>query len=167
MTALFRGEDASYLYASPERHLTIRNGRAQINPIAGTMKIGDPDTFHQRLEDFALRDTKEAQELTMLLDEGTKMIAQFCPHGHIEGPFLRETGAVIHTEYRISGKVVPHTHVIDALRATLNAPTLTGSPINRACEIITRLERITRGYYGGVFGVYRNHGNLDSAIAIR
>lgn len=80
MTALFRGEDASYLYASPERHLTIRNNRAQINPIAGTMKIGDPGTFHKRLEDFALRDTKEAQELTMLLDEGTKMIAQFCPH---------------------------------------------------------------------------------------
>lgn len=80
MTALFHGEDTSYLYASPERHLTIKNNRAEINPIAGTMKIGDPDTFHQRLEDFALRDTKEAQELTMLLDEGTKMIAQFCPH---------------------------------------------------------------------------------------
>ncbi len=80
MTALFRGEDVSYLYASPERHLTIRNDRSQINPIAGTMKIGDPDTFHKCLEDFALRDMKEAQELTMLLDEGTKMIAQFCPH---------------------------------------------------------------------------------------
>ncbi len=34
-------------------------------------------------------------------------------------------------------------------------------------KIIARLEEITRGYYGGVFGVYRNHGNLDSAIAIR
>lgn len=140
MTALFRTKDASYLYASPERHLTIRNGRALTNPIAGTMKIGDEETFQKRLEDFAFRDTKEAQELTMLLDEGTKMIAQFCPHGQIEGPFLRETGAVIHTEYRISGKVVPPTHVIDALRTTLNAPTLTGSPINRACEIITKLE---------------------------
>lgn len=74
---------------------------------------------------------------------------------------------MIHTEYEIEGKVVSGTHVIDALRKTLNAPTLTGSPINRACEIIAHLEEITRGYYGGVFGVYRNKGNLDSAIAIR
>lgn len=62
---------------------------------------------------------------------------------------------------------MPSTHAIDALRRTLNAPTLTGSPINEAAKIIARLEEITRGYYGGVFGVYRHHGNLDSAIAIR
>ncbi len=63
--------------------------------------------------------------------------------------------------------MVPGTHVIDALRKTLNAPTLTGSPINRACEIITRLEEVSRGYYGGVFGVYKNSGNIDTAISIR
>lgn len=74
---------------------------------------------------------------------------------------------MIHTEYRISGRIVSGTHVIDALRKTLNAPTLTGSPINRACEIIAKLEEISRGYYGGVFGVYKNSGNIDTAIAIR
>lgn len=167
MTALFRTPETSYLYASPERHLTIRDGRATTNPIAGTMKIGDSETFQSRLEQFAFHNEKEAKELAMLLDEGTKIIAEFCPHGEIEGPFLRETGAVIHTEYRISGKVVSGIHVIDALRKTLNAPTLTGSPINQACEIIARLEEVSRGYYGGIFGVYKNSGNIDTAIAIR
>ncbi len=84
MTALFRTSEASYLYASPERHLTIRDGRAITNPIAGTMKIGDPDTFQSRLEQFVFHNEKEAQELAMLLDEGTKIIAEFCPHGEIE-----------------------------------------------------------------------------------
>ncbi len=167
MTALFHTPDHAYAFASPERHLTIRNKRATINPIAGTMRIGDEESFDARLTEFLMKDKKERQELTMLLDEGTKMIARFCPHWHIEWPFLRETGAVIHTEYIIAGKVVPGTHAIDALRRTLNATTLTGSPINEAAKIIARLEEITRGYYGGVFGVYRNHGNLDSAIAIR
>jgi 2-amino-4-deoxychorismate synthase len=167
MTALFRTSDHAYAFASPERHLTIRNNRATVNPIAGTMKIDDEETFDERLTEFLMQDEKERQELTMLLDEGTKMIARFCPHGHIEWPFLRETGAVIHTEYIIAGKIVPRTHAIDALRRTLNAPTLTGSPIHEAAKIIARLEEITRGYYGWVFGVYRNHGNLDSAIAIR
>jgi 2-amino-4-deoxychorismate synthase len=167
MTALFRTPEHAYAYASPERHLTIRNNRATVNPIAGTMKIGDEETFDERLTEFLMQDEKERQELTMLLDEWTKMIARFCPHGHIKWPFLRETGAVIHTEYIIAGKVVSGTHVIDALRSTLNAPTLTGSPINEAAKIIARLEEITRGYYGWVFGIYRNHGNLDSAIAIR
>lgn len=54
----------------------------------------------------------------------------------------------MHTEYIIAGKVVSETHAIDALRRTLNAPTLTGSPINEAVKIIARLEEITRGYYG-------------------
>ncbi len=84
MTALFRTSEASYLYASPERHLTIRDGRATTNPIAGTMKIGRPETFEERLEQFAFRNEKEAKELAMLLDEGTKIIAEFCPHGEIE-----------------------------------------------------------------------------------
>lgn len=84
MTALFRTSEASYLYASPERHLTIRNGRATTNPIAGTLKIGDESTFQSRLEEFAFRNEKEAKELAMLLDEGTKIIAEFCPHGEIE-----------------------------------------------------------------------------------
>lgn len=84
MTALFRTPNHAYAFASPERHLTIRNNRATINPIAGTMKIGDVDTFDDRLEKFLMQDEKERQELTMLLDEGTKMIARFCPHGHIE-----------------------------------------------------------------------------------
>ncbi|MCB9807193.1 chorismate-binding protein [Candidatus Peribacteria bacterium] len=84
MTALFRTPESSYLYASPERHLTIRDGRATTNPIAGTMKIGHPETFEERLEAFALHNEKEAKELAMLLDEGTKIIAEFCPHGEIE-----------------------------------------------------------------------------------
>jgi len=167
MTALFQTPEHSYLFASPERHLTIRNSRAHINPIAGTMKIGNHETLDTRLEEFLMDDEKERRELTMLLDEGIKMIARFCPHGHIEWPYIRETGAVIHTEYAISGKVVPHTHVIDALRRTLNAPTLTGSPINRACEILSQIEWITRWYYGGVFGIYKNGSNLDTTIAIR
>ncbi len=84
MTALFRTPEASYLYASPERHLTIRDGRATTNPIAGTMKIGRSETLEERLEQFAFRNEKEAKELAMLLDEGTKIIAEFCPHGEIE-----------------------------------------------------------------------------------
>lgn len=84
MTALFRTPDHTYAYASPERHLTIKNNRATVNPIAGTMRIGDEETFDERLTEFIMNDEKERQELAMLLDEGTKMIADFCPHGHIK-----------------------------------------------------------------------------------
>lgn len=69
MTALFRTPEHAYAYASPERHLTIRNNRATINPIAGTMKIGDEESFDVRLTEFLMQDEKELQELTMLLDE--------------------------------------------------------------------------------------------------
>jgi len=48
------------------------------------MKIGNHETLDTRLEEFLMDDEKERRELTMLLDEGIKMIARFCPHGHIE-----------------------------------------------------------------------------------
>lgn len=69
MTALFRTPEHAYAYASPERHLTIKNKCATINPIAGTMKIGNEETFDDRLTEFLMKDKKERQELTMLLDE--------------------------------------------------------------------------------------------------
>jgi anthranilate synthase component 1 len=57
--------------------------------------------------------------------------------------------------------------VIDVLRATLPAGTVSGAPKVRAMEIIDELEPTKRGPYAGVVGYLDFSGNLDTAIAIR
>lgn len=74
---------------------------------------------------------------------------------------------MIHTEYRLVGKRKKDLDSLDALRQTLHAPTLVGSPEESASHIIQKYENQSRGYYGGEIGILKPDGTLDTAILIR
>lgn len=163
--------DKFILAATPERHLEVAGTQTIMTPIAGTLRKEDRESFKARLDDF-LRDEKEINELFQVLDEEMKMMGLICPQGgKIEGPYLREVGAVVHSEYNLVGKRTLHS--IDALRETLHAPTVVGSPMESAARVIAKYEPESRGYYAGEIGVYRRprstapDGDIDSAILIR
>lgn len=158
-----------FLGATPERHLEIQEKKVLMNPIAGTMKKKCEEGFFERLCAF-VTDTKEVHELFQVLDEELKMMAKICPGGgEIQGPFLRETGAVIHTEYLLKGERAKQQELssIDALRQTLHAPTLVGSPEESAARIIDTYESSSRRYYGGEIGILHPEDLLDTGIVIR
>jgi phenazine biosynthesis protein phzE len=157
--------------ATPERHLEIRGNETVMVPIAGTLRKEDRSTFEARLDRF-LADPKEINELFQVVDEEMKIMGVICPDGgEVEGPFLREIGAVVHTEYRLVGRRGKDT--MAALRRTLHAPTVVGSPMESAARIIHKYEPQSRRYYAGEIGIYANprtdlpNGDLDSAILIR
>jgi len=157
--------------ATPERHLEIRGDETVMVPIAGTLRKEDRETFEAGLDRF-LADPKEINELFQVVDEEMKIMGVICPDGgEVEGPFLREIGAVVHTEYRLAGRRGGDT--LAALRRTLHAPTVVGSPMESAARIIHRYEPESRRYYAGEIGVYSNprtdapNGDLDCAILIR
>jgi phenazine biosynthesis protein phzE len=157
--------------ASPERHLEVRGNETIMVPIAGTLRKEDRGTFVARLDRF-LADPKEINELFQVVDEEMKIMGVICPDGgEVEGPFLRDIGAVVHTEYRLVGRRGRDT--ISALRRTLHAPTVVGSPMESAARIIHKYEPESRRYYAGEIGIYSNprtdipNGDLDCAILIR
>ena len=145
ITFLFSdGKGGYFVGSSPERQLEIRNGKAIKNPIAGTMPKGDKKDFQERLDLF-LKDKKEINELSQILDEELKIMSQICPKGgKILGPFIRESGAVIHTEYKLVGH--SHKSAIESLKASFHAPTLVGSPLKSAFRIIAKREKYSRRY---------------------
>ncbi len=166
LTFLFSdGEGRYFVGASPERQLEIHDETVIKNPISGTMPKGELQDFPERLQAF-LEDQKEINELSQILDEELKIMSQICPRGgKITGPFLRESGAVIHTEYHLLGhSKKPATF---ALRISLHAPTLVGSPLESAFRIIARRELESRRYYGGEIGILEKSGDMYSAIMIR
>ncbi|WP_324605580.1 anthranilate synthase family protein [Streptomyces niger] len=161
--------DRTFVGASPERHISLHDGLAVMNPISGTYRYPPSGPELPGIMSF-LADRKETDELYMVVDEELKMMAQICPEGgRVVGPYLKEMGSVAHTEYFIEG----HTDrdVRDVLRETLFAPTVTGSPLESACRVIERYEPQGRGYYSGVAALISRdeHGarSLDSAILIR
>lgn len=154
--------------ASPERHVSAREGRVMMNPISGTLRHGDHQPTEGELLDF-LADRKESEELVMVVDEELKMMSAVCPGGGVmRGPFLKPMSKLTHTEYLLEGTSTLDTREI--LRLTMFAPTVTGSPMGNACRVIARHESSGRGYYSGVLARFtpRLGGyDLDAPILIR
>jgi phenazine biosynthesis protein phzE len=161
--------DRTFVGATPERHITLRNGVATMNPISGTYRYPASGPTLPQVMDF-LADQKESDELYMVLDEELKMMTRICEPGvRVVGPRLKEMARLAHTEYFIEGS--SRWDVRDILRQTMFAPTVTGSPLENACRIISRHEPAGRGYYSGVVALIGRDASgdrtLDSSILIR
>jgi phenazine biosynthesis protein phzE len=151
--------------ATPERHVSVADGLTMMNPISGTFRHDGT----RELADF-LNDRKEIDELYMVLDEELKMMAAVAKHGgQVIGPYLKRMAHLTHTEYLLAGH--GSLDVRDVLRATMFAPTVTGSPVENACRVIARHERRGRGYYAGVLALLghddEGRQTLDAPILIR
>lgn len=154
---------------SPERHVSLAGGNAVMNPISGTYRYppGGPD--HDEVLEF-LSNPKEANELWMVLDEELKMMGRVCDlGGRVIGPGLKQMSRLAHTEYLIEGRT--SLDALSILRETLFAPTVTGGPLESACEVISRYEPEGRGYYAGVAALIGHDAlgapAMDSTILIR
>ncbi|MDQ1018257.1 anthranilate synthase family protein [Streptomyces afghaniensis] len=159
----------TFVGATPERHVSLRDGVAAMTPISGTYRYPASGPVLSEVMEF-LTDGKETDELYMVLDEELKMMARVCQGGgRVAGPFLREMAWLAHTEYVIEGR--SDLDPRDVLRETMFAPTVTGSPLENACRVIARYEPRGRGYYGGVAALIGQDADgartLDSAILIR
>ncbi len=159
----------TFIGATPERHISVHDGVAVMNPISGTYRYPASGPALDDLLGF-LADQKETDELYMVLDEELKMMARVCTAGgHVVGPFLKEMARVAHTEYFIEGRTDRDPREI--LRETMFAPTVTGSPVESACRVIRRYEPQGRGYYSGAIALIGRDAagarTLDSAILIR
>ena len=125
-------------------HVSAEAGIVTMNPISGTFRHPEGGATVDNLSEF-LRSTKETEELFMVVDEELKMMSAVCTDGgRITGPHLKEMSRLTHTEYMLRGssKLDPR----DILRETMFAPTVTGSPMQNACTVITRTEPSPRSW---------------------
>ena len=168
-TFLVHTGHGTLLGASPERHVGLDAGRVTMNPISGTYRYPPGGPELEGVLDF-LEDPKEIDELYMVVDEELKMMSLVCEDGgRITGPRLKQMARLAHTEYFLEGRSRRDPREI--LRGTLFAPTVTGSPLESACQVIRAYEPEGRGYYAGAAALFGRDADggaaLDSAILIR
>ncbi len=171
---LFLKTEQGYLVgASPEQHLLYKDGSLSMTAISGTKKVSN-DLASSVTE--LLNDKKEQNELFMVVDEELKMMCEMCDVApKVTGPHLRVMSEVIHTEFSIDGRT--KLNPISALRLSMFAPTVVGSPLENAMRVIARTEHSGRKYYSGVFVEIGSQTDektkslgqpmLDSSILIR
>ena len=154
--------------SSPETHCRIENGRAYIDPIAGTTKrTGDIEADRQGAE-YLRNDPKENAEHVMLVDLARNDLSRNC-HG-VKVDFYKDLqyySHVIHLVSRVSGILDADADPIKAFIDTFPAGTLSGAPKVRAMQLISEYEPHNRGAYGGCIGIIGLDGSLNQAITIR
>ncbi len=156
--------------ASPELHVRCEEGKVEIRPIAGTRRRGKNETEDVALEKELLADPKERAEHVMLVDLARNDIGRVCDFGSVavkDLMFIERYSHVMHIVSQVEGKLAAEKTNYDLMRATFPAGTVSGAPKIRAMQIISELEKTTRGTYAGCVGYFSFNGNLDTCITIR
>ena len=154
--------------SSPETHCRIENGRAYIDPIAGTTKRTGNKEQDKKNAIFLRNDPKENAEHVMLVDLARNDLSRNCHDVKVD--FYKDMqyySHVIHLVSRVSGQLENGADPIKAFIDTFPAGTLSGAPKVRAMQLISEMEPHNRGAYGGCIGFIGLNRNLNQAITIR
>ena len=156
--------------SSPEVMVRLTGRLVESRPIAGTRpRTGNPTEDRIAVEEL-MADEKEAAEHVMLVDLARNDLGRVATTGSVEVTEFRKVEAyshVFHLVSHVKGELREGLDALDVIRATFPAGTLSGAPKVRAMEIISELEPVKRGFYGGAVGYLDYGGNMDTCIAIR
>ncbi|HEY3785751.1 MAG TPA: anthranilate synthase component I family protein [Steroidobacteraceae bacterium] len=162
--------DVTVAGSSPEALVKLKDGRAQLRPIAGTRPRSD-DVATDRAREAELRaDPKENAEHVMLVDLARNDLGRVARPGsvHVE-PYqaIERYSHVMHIVSGVHGQLAEGCDAFDLFAAAFPAGTLVGAPKVRAMQIIDELEPTNRDLYGGTVGYFGARGDMDQAITIR
>jgi anthranilate synthase component I len=154
----------SLVGSSPETLVKCEEGRASLNPIAGTTRSGEGDA--ERL----LASEKDRAEHVMLVDLGRNDLSRVCRPGTVRVERFLEPERFSHVTHLVSevaGELQDGVDPFGLLRACFPAGTVSGAPKVRAMQLISELEGYRRGPYAGAVGYVLPGGTMDTCIAIR
>ena len=162
--------DQQIIGSSPEVLVRVIGDTITVRPIAGTRPRGRTPEEDQQLEKELLSDPKELAEHLMLIDLGRNDVGRVAATGSVrvtEQMITERYSHVMHIVSNVTGRLREGLSIIDVLRATFPAGTVSGAPKIRAMQLIDELEVNQRGIYAGAIGYISWAGNMDLAIAIR
>ncbi|MFT4093739.1 MAG: anthranilate synthase component I family protein [Niabella sp.] len=160
--------DYKLMGSSPESQLIIKNGKAIVHPIAGTVKRTGDDKVDEAETIRLENDPKENAEHVMLVDLARNDLSRGCTNVNVV--HFREThfySHVIHLVSEVTGEVKDTTNSFELFAKTFPAGTLSGAPKIKAMQLISELEPTSRSYYAGAVGFMGFDGSCNQAIMIR
>lgn len=155
--------------ASPELLVSVDGRSVRSHPLAGTApRTGDPTT-DARLAAELISSTKDQIEHRVVIDMVRDTLLPHCSYLDWEAePSIVTVANVQHLGTEIEGALSePAPHVLDLVRALCPTPALGGHPSDAALDLIRRVERTERGWYGGAVGWIDACGNGAFAVTIR
>ncbi len=154
--------------SSPESQIKIKEGKAFINPIAGTSPRTGNDEKDKNLALKLAADPKERSEHVMLVDLARNDLSRHGSDVKVESySEVQFYSHVLHMVSTVSAKLNGTSSSINMFMDTFPAGTLSGAPKYKAMQLIDLYENQARSYYGGAIGYIGFDGSLNHAIMIR
>jgi menaquinone-specific isochorismate synthase len=158
-----------FVGASPELLVSIVGGEVSSHPLAGTaQRTGDP-AIDAQLATSLLSSAKNQIEHRIVIDAVHDTLLPWCSYLDWEPEAsIVAVANVQHLGTHMSGRLSePFLHVLDAVYALSPTPALGGFPRDKALQLISDVEGMSRGRYGGAVGWFDSQGNGVWAVAIR
>lgn len=165
-----RFDGTSLVSSSPERLVSVRGGRVQTRPIAGTRPRGTGQSSDIHYSRELLAHPKERAEHVMLIDLERNDLGRVCKAGSISVNELMKLESYTHVHHIVSnvqGELREEITPSEVIKAVFPGGTITGCPKVRCMEIIAELENSSRGAYTGSMGYINRNGDMDLNILIR
>ena len=161
---------AQILCASPECFLSVKEGIVETRPIKGTRPRMMDSSHDAKVAHELLHSSKDRAENLMIVDLLRNDLGKSCVPGSVQVPKLFELKSyaqVHHLVSTVTGQLADGQDALALLRNCFPGGSVTGTPKQRAMQIIEQLEPNRRGVYCGVIGYVGYDGNMDSNITIR
>ena len=155
--------------SSPERLVSVREGRVQTRPIAGTRPRLEGDDEAERIREL-VGHPKERAEHVMLIDLERNDLGRVCVPGSVEVDELMVVESYTHVHHIVSnvrGRLRDGASPGEVIAAVFPGGTITGCPKVRCMQVIAELEGRGRGAYTGSLGYLDRNGDMDLNILIR
>jgi isochorismate synthase len=164
------GRGSVFLGASPERLVSLREGRVDADAVAGTGRVNpsaDPGA-RAAAASALLADRKQRLEHSVVVRD---IVAGLSPHCadlvSDPEPSVAPHHHLLHLRSRVSGIARAGTHVLDLVAQLHPTPAVAGSPRASALEFIREWEPRERGWYAGPIGWLDADGDGDFTVGLR
>ena len=160
----------SFIGASPERLLSITDGRFTTDALAGTVSRGKLPSFDIQLAQTLINSKKEQFEHRLVVEfivrqlKSLGLTPEYDPLPQVLQPLH-----VQHLHTPISASIIPPQSVspLDILAKLHPTPAVAGVPHQAAFELIRQYETFDRGPYAGPLGWIDTQGNSEFVVGIR
>jgi len=166
--AFSNGTGATFIGASPERLVSIKNQYLVTDALAGSAPRSRDLYLDQKLGHSLLHNQKERNEHQTVVDFLDRALRELGLNPQkLTTPNLLQLSNIQHLWTPISAKLDHDLHPLEILAKLHPTPAVAGTPREIVSEEISRYEEFDRGLYAAPLGWIDQEGNSEFIVAIR
>jgi len=170
--AIVREAGETFVAATPERLVGLREGRVETAAVAGSAPRGRNPAEEERYSEALLGCAKEREEHEVVKRAIRSALSDLCGvlHGPVQPRLLKLEG-IQHLETPLAGSLegegAAAVHLLDLVGRLHPTPAVAGAPRAAAIDWLERFEGLDRGWYAGPIGYVDAAGAGEFRVALR